>query len=334
MRFLDNIEFKNPEYFWLLLMLIPILVWYILKERKMYATVRMSTLSFLPNQNSYKVYLRHLPFALRLITIALVITVLARPQSSDNWQDKTIEGIDIAITLDISTSMLAQDFSPNRLEASKKVARDFIAKRPNDRMGLVVFAGESFTQCPLTTDHDVLANLFGPIKTGMIEDGTAIGQGLANAVNRLKESDAISKVVILLTDGENNAGNIPPATAAELAEAFGIRVYTIGVGTTGKAKSPVARYPNGKFKYDFVDVRIDEETLREIAHKTGGKYFRATNNESLQEIYTEIDKLERSKIDVLEFSTKTEEFLPIAILALVVFAIEFILRSTILKPLV
>jgi Ca-activated chloride channel family protein len=258
---MHNIEFANPEFLWGLLILIPITVWYILKDENNYTSVQISSLRAFPKTpHTYKFYMRYVLFGLKLILLALLIIMLARPQTTNYWEDKTTEGIDIVIALDISSSMLARDFVPNRLEASKDVAISFISGRPNDRMGLVVFSGESFTQCPLTTDHAVLINLFKDIKQGMIEDGTAIGMGLANAVNRLKDSDAKSKVIILLTDGVNNMGAIDPITAAQLAKSFGIRVYTIGVGKNGYAPYPVQTMFG--IQYQDMEVKIDEETLK------------------------------------------------------------------------
>jgi Ca-activated chloride channel family protein len=259
-----------------------------------------------------------------MLAFALFILVLARPQSSSNWENVTTEGIDIVISLDISSSMLARDFSPDRLEAAKNVAMEFISGREYDRMGLVVFAGEAFTQCPLTTDRAVLLNLFKDIESGMIQDGTAIGNGLATAVARLKESDAISRVVILLTDGENNSGEIAPVTAAEIAKTFGIRVYTVGVGTVGTAPFPV-QTPYGVQLRDM-EVKIDEETLQEIASITGGRYFRATSNTKLEEIYKEIDQLEKSKIEVREFSRKSEEFMPFALAGILLIVLSLFLN--------
>lgn len=304
---MNGITFKNPEYFYLLLVLIPMLAWYIFRFRKSGASIRFSsTMGFSSVTKSWKHYLRHAPIVLQMLGISLLVVALARPQSSSSWENVTTEGIDIVISLDISSSMLARDFNPDRLEAAKDVATKFISGRPNDKIGLVVFAGESFTQCPLTTDHAVLINLFRDIECGMIEDGTAIGNGLATSVSRLKESDARSRVIILLTDGENNRGEIAPATAAELAKTYGIRVYTVGVGTIGKAPYPV-QTPFGTQLRDM-DVKIDEETLQRIADITDGQYFRATDNNSLVQIYDEIDKLEKSKIDVKEYSRKQEEY--------------------------
>jgi Ca-activated chloride channel family protein len=264
-----------------------------------------------------------------MAAIAFLIVVLARPQSTDNWQNSTTEGIDIILGMDISSSMLAEDLKPNRLEAAKNVAASFINGRSNDNIGLVVFSGESFTQCPLTTDHAVLLNLFKDIHSGMIEDGTAIGLGLANAVSRIKDSQAISKVIILLTDGSNNRGEIAPVTAAEIARTFGIRVYTIGVGTKGEAPYPFQTAFG--IKYQNIPVDIDEPTLKQIAATTGGQYFRATDNASLRAIYTEIDQMEKTKISVQEFSKKQEEYRNIALLVFTLLLLEILLRYTLFR---
>lgn len=327
---MHSIQFANPEYFYLLLVIIPMVTWYVLKDRNAQASMQISTTKgFDKAPRSYKYYLRHALFALRVLTIALLVVVMARPQSSDKWQNTTTHGIDIVMSLDISSSMLAQDFKPDRLEAAKDVATQFILGREQDKIGLVIFSGESFTQCPLTTDHAVLVNLFRDIKSGMIEDGTAIGLGLANAVNRLKDSQAKSKVVILLTDGVNNRGEIAPVTAAELAKTFGIRVYTIGIGTQGTAPYPV-QTPFGT-QYQNMPVKIDEEVLTKIADMTGGQYFRATDKNKLQSIYQEIDKLEKTKIEVKQFSTKSEEYLIFALLAALLMILEIVLRNTLLR---
>ena len=271
-------EFANPEYFWLLVLLVPMILWYVLREKKSYADLQFSSLrAFKGIRHTGKIWMRHLLFVLQVLAIFFLVVALARPQSSNNWQTYTSEGIDIVLALDISGSMLARDFTPDRLEAAKEVATKFILERPQDKIGLVIFAGESFTQCPLTTDQAVLVNLMREVQSGMIEDGTAIGLGLANAVNRLKDSPAKSKVVILLTDGVNNRGAIAPLTAAELAKAYGIRVYTIGVGTYGEAPYPV-QTPFG-VELRNVPVEIDEEVLQQIAHLTDGKYFRAVGKE-------------------------------------------------------
>lgn len=327
---MSEITFANPGLLYMLILIAPMLAWYVWKERDAFANIRFSSLKPFEGQRiTYRHLLRHLIFALRMMVIALVIVVLARPQSTNRWQNVTTEGIDIMIALDISGSMLAQDFKPNRLEASKDVAIEFVSGRETDRMGLVVYSGESFTQCPLTTDHAVLINLFNDIESGMIEDGTAIGMGLANAVNRLKDSKAQSKVIILLTDGVNNRGAIAPLTAAEIAKSFGIRVYTIGVGTEGMAPVPV-QTPYGT-RYQNAKVEIDEETLKQIADATDGSYFRATNNEKLREIYIEIDKLEKTKIDVKEYSKKEEEYMRFGLLATILFLFEILIRYLIFR---
>ena len=327
----DDIEFAHRSFFWLFLIIPVAWAWYIWKFRQMNAEIQLSTLSgFARVRTSPLEFSRHGLFLLRMLALSAMIIVLARPQSSTSWQNVTTEGIDIVIALDISGSMLAQDLKPNRLEASKKVAMEFIEARPNDRMGLVIYSGESFTQCPLTTDHAVIKNLFKDIKNGMIMDGTAIGMGLANAVNRLKDSDAKSKVVILLTDGFNTRGSIPPLTAAEIAQSFGVRCYTIGVGTNGMAPYPF-KDAFGRTVIQNVEVKIDEKTLKEIAKMTGGSYFRATNNKKLKDIYAQIDKLEKSKIEVTEFRKKNEAYFPLALIAGVFLLFEFLLKNTLFK---
>jgi Ca-activated chloride channel family protein len=304
--------------------------WYIRRLHRSQASLQISaSQGFDRIPVSYKTRLRHLPFICRILTVVTLIVILARPQSSNFWQNTTTEGIDIVLALDISSSMLAQDLSPNRLEAAKNVASSFVKSRPNDNIGLVVFAGESFTQCPLTTDHAILLNLFNQIKSGMIEDGTAIGNGLATAVNRIKDSAAKSKVIILLTDGSNNSGDVPPVTAAHLATEFNIRVYTIAVGTKGEALYPV-QTPYG-VRHEKMKVEIDEKTLTDIASATNGKYFRATDNRSLQAIYNEIDQMEKSKMTVKEYSKKQEEYLPFALLAFLLILAEILLKYTILR---
>ncbi|MBN1463847.1 MAG: VWA domain-containing protein [Paludibacteraceae bacterium] len=323
-------SFHNPTYLLLLLALIPLIIWYILRQSKSEADFQISGLQLIDKiPVSKKIYLRHLPFVLRLLAITLIVIVIARPQSSNSWQDQTTEGIDIIIAEDISGSMLAKDLKPNRLKAAKNVAIDFIQGRPNDNIGLVVFAGESFTQCPLTTDHDVLINLFNSVDFGMIEDGTAIGSGLANAISRIKDSKAKSKVIILLTDGSNNAGDIAPETAAEIARNFGIRVYTIGIGTHGTAPYPVMT-PFG-IQYQNQEVVIDEDILKSIAQVTGGSYFRATDNRKLEAIYQQIDAMEKTKIEVKEFSKKNEMYFIFALLALILIIAEIVLRNTLLR---
>ncbi len=329
---MSDLYFANREWLYGLLLLLPMTALYVWRERRRQTTLRVSGLQpFHTMGTPLRAYLRHLLFVLRLLAVALLFIVMARPQSVNRWQKVSTEGIDIIIDLDISSSMLAQDFQPNRLEAAKEVAIKFISGRPDDRIGLVVFSGESFTQCPLTTDHAVLINLFKEVKSGMIDDGTAIGDGLATAINRLKDSKAKSKVVILLTDGMNNAGEIAPLTAAEIAKTFGIRVYTIGVGTRGTAPYPV-QTPYG-IRYQQMRVQIDEDVLRKIAEMTGGKYFRATDNRKLEEIYQEIDKLEKSKIDVKQFSKREEEYLRFALAAAFLLLLEWLLGQTVLRKL-
>ena len=323
--------FANPTYLYLLLLLIPIIGWYIYKLSKSQASLQVSSTEVfdIPGTSSWKVWLRHVPFVLRTVAIAVLVVILARPPSTNSWQYSSTEGIDIVLAMDISTSMLAQDLKPNRLEASKDVASSFINGRPNDNIGLVVFAAESFTQCPLTTDHAVLLNLFKDIQPGIIQDGTAIGLGLANAVSRIKDSQAKSKVIILLTDGVNNTGEIAPVTAAEIAKTFGVRVYTIGVGTQGEAPYPFQTAFG--IQYKNVPVEIDEQTLKQMAATTGGQYFRATDNASLKEIYSEIDKMEKTKISVQEYSKKQEEYKNWAILLFVLLLVEILLRNTLLR---
>ena len=323
--------FANPTYLYLLLLLIPLIGWYIYKLSKSQASMQVSSSEVfqLPEARSWKIYLRHVPFLLRMVLIALLIVVLARPQSTNSWQNSSTEGIDIMLAMDISSSMLAQDLKPNLLEAAKDVAASFINGRQNDNIGLVVFAAESFTQCPLTTDHTVLLNLFKDIQPGIIQDGTSIGLGLANAVSRIKDSQAKSKVIILLTDGVNNAGEIAPVTASEIAKTFGVRVYTIGVGTQGEAPYPFQTAFG--IQYQNVPVEIDEPTLKQIAATTGGQYFRATDNASLKAIYEEIDQMEKTKISVQEFSKKQEEYMQWALLVLLLLLVEVLLKNTLLR---
>lgn len=298
--------------------------------------MRVSDASMYKNTpKSFRNYLLHLPFLLRIISFVMLVLILARPQTTDSWKNTEIEGIDIMLCVDVSTSMLAEDLKPNRLEAAKVVASEFINGRPNDNIGLTIFAGESFTQCPLTVDHSVLLNLFHSISSdiaakGIIEDGTAIGMGIANAVSRLKDSRAKSKVIILLTDGSNNRGEISPATAVDIAKSYGIRVYTIGVGTNGTAPYPVQTYA-GTTQYVNVPVEIDEDVLRQIATTSNGQYYRATSNSKLREVYEEIDKLERTKLQVKEFSKNQEAYQPFAFILLISVLSEILLRETILR---
>ena len=325
-----GITFANPHLLYLLLLIPALIAWYFYRLKKNNADLQISSTDGFENGvKSIRLYLYHGLYILRLLAIIGIIFALARPQSSLSRQDISIEGIDIVLAMDVSGSMLARDFTPDRLEASKEVAMEFIDGRPNDRIGLVIFSGETFTQCPLTTDHGVLKTLFQDIKSGMIEDGTALGDGLATAVNRLKTSKAISKVIILLTDGVNNMGSLDPLSAAEIAKLYGIRIYTIGVGTTGMAPYPV-QTPFG-IQLQNMEVKIDETLLREVSRLTDGKYFRATNTIKLRQIYHEIDKLEKSKIDVTEFRKKKEEYLPLALLAFLFLALEILLRNILFK---
>lgn len=323
--------FAHIEYLFLLLALIPMIAWYVMRHHQIDASLQISdTQHFDKVPKSFRVYLIHAPFVLRILALALLIVVLARPQSTDNWQSSEVEGIDIMMALDISGSMLAEDLQPNRIEAAKDVAAKFINDRPNDNIGITLFAGESFTQCPLTIDHTALLNLFGNIQPGIIEDGTAIGMGVSNAVARLKDSQAKSKVIILLTDGSNNSGEISPLTSAEIAKTYGIRIYAIGVGTQGDAPFPI-RTMTGAVERIMVPVDIDEPTLKDIAHTTGGVYFRATNNESLKEIYKEIDQLEKTKLNVKEFSKREEDYFKFALAAFLLVLLDVLLRQTILR---
>ena len=326
---MNNYTFQNPEYLYLLVLVPVIILYYFLRKKKTDLNILFSNVSAIKSR-TYKNYLVHFNFILQITALSLLIIAFARPQSTSSWENSTTTGIDIILAIDISSSMLAQDLKPDRLLATKEIAKEFISGRPNDRIGLVIFSGESFTQCPLTTDHDILLNLFKDVKSGMIQDGTAIGMGLATSVNRLKDSEAISKVIILLTDGENNQGSIAPLTAAKIAQQFGIRVYTIGVGTEGYAPYPF-KTPFGTTVYQDVEVNIDEETLQDISAYTNGKYFRATSNEALSSIYRDIDELERSKIEIKEFSKKKEEYLKFAIPSLVILLISFMLKHSLFR---
>ena len=327
---LKDITFANPMFLWGLLIIPLAIVWYVLRHKKQEASVRFSDLQGFENlPKSWKIYARHLLFVLQMAALGLLIVAMARPQSTSTSETSNIEGIDIILAQDVSGSMLARDLKPDRLEAAKQVAQDFVEGRPGDRMGLVVFAGESYTQVPLTTDHEVMIRMLKEMKSGVIDDGTAIGDGLATAINRLKDSDAVSKVIILLTDGMNNAGSVDPYTAAEMAKLYGIRVYTIGVGSRGTAPFPVQTLFG--VQYQQVKVEIDEKLLLTIANSSGGKYFRATSNQKLDEIYDEIDKLERSKIEVTEFRHVHEEFYPLVALAIALLLVEFLLRKTVFR---
>ena len=323
--------FLHPELLWLLLLLPALLIIYIVWRRRQHASLRVPSLLFLRDmRGGLRVYLRHSLFALRLLALGLIIVALARPQSSSSWSEDRVEGIDIMLTMDISTSMLAMDFQPNRVEAAKEVAMRFIANRPNDNIGLVVFAGESFTACPLTQDHATLINRLREMTPGMIEDQTAIGSGLATAISRLKDSKTKSKVIILLTDGANNTGNISPKMAADLAKTFGISIYTIGVGSgAGEAPYPIQTALGVVVRNMPVD--LDEPTMRQIADVSGGAYFRATDNESLSAIYQKIDQLEKTKLSTRNYHTTYEEFFVFVLAAALLLLLEFVFRSTVLR---
>lgn len=327
---LSNLTFANP-WFLLLLLLIPIFIlWRWLKREEQFPEIQLSTLEAFAETTSLKAQLRPLLFMFKLLAFAALVVALARPQNLFTEEKITTDGIDIVLVMDISGSMLARDFSPDRLEASKEVASSFIKNRPHDRIGLVVFAGESFSQTPITSDQNVLNSMLAEIKSGIIEDGTAIGMGLATAVTRLQDSQAKSKVVILLTDGVNNSGFIDPLTAAETAKQFDVKVYTIGVGTEGKAPYPVRGFLN-TIQIQYIDVQIDEELLQKIAAMTGGKYFRATNNQGLERIYSEIDRLEKTEIEVSTINRYSEQFHFFAFLAAIFLTLEFVLRNTLFR---
>ncbi len=330
---LKRYELANKHLLWFLLAIPLISLYYLWKRVNSNPSVKLSALSSLLGKSDLDIMtaIRPLPFAFSLAGLSILIMAMSRPQSNDEWKDVTHEGIDIIMAIDVSSSMLAKDFKPNRLESSIKVAMQFIDERPNDRIGLVVYAAESFTQCPLTTDHEVLKSLFLQVESGIIQDGTAIGMGLGTAINRLRESDAKSKVIVLLTDGVNNSGTIQPLDAAQIAKTYGIRVYTIGVGNTGRALSPVTKYKSGQFRFDYRDVEIDETTLMGIAEKTDGRYFRATDGKKLLDIYREIDLLEKTRIKVTEHNTRTEEYFPFILTGACLFFLGVILDNTVLR---
>ena len=332
----ENIEFLNKELFWMLLLIPIALVWYVFKHNKQTAELKISSTSGFKTVSSFWPKFKHLLFVFRLIALGLLITALARPRTVDvSTRTKTTRGIDIVMTIDVSASMLAKDLRPNRLEALKQVASDFIDGRPNDRIGLVEYAGEAYTKTPITSDKSIVQRSLRDIKYNtIIEGGTAIGMGLATSVNRLKDSRAKSKVIILLTDGVNNSGFIDPKTASELAVEYGIKVYTIGLGTNGMALSPISINPNGSFRYGRQQVEIDEDLLSEIADVTGGKYFRATNNKKLAEIYNEINKLEKTEIEEKKYYNYEEKYRPLVLLAGLLLLLELILRNTIFRSFV
>lgn len=333
---MTNVTFLNPEFFWLFA-LFPILVaWYVFTYKKQSAVLKMSTLKGFETTNSFLGKLKPLLFLLRLGALSLIILGLARPQTVDvTSRTKSTQGIDIVIAVDVSGSMLARDLKPNRLEALKRVASDFVKERPTDRIGLVVYAAESYTKTPVTSDKAIILNAIRDIKyDNVLQDGTAIGMGLATAVNRLKESKAKSKVIILMTDGENNAGFLEPRTASEIAKEYDIKVYTIGIGTNGMAEIPYAYAPNGGFLYRMMEVKIDEKLMRDIANTTGGKYFRATTNTKLNEIYDEINKLEKTDVEELKYFNYDEKYRSLILLAGALLLLEFLLRKTLFRSFV
>jgi len=327
-----DISFAYPWVLYFILVIPILIAWYLWQGRKKQAAITYSSLKMFEKiPATLKEYLRHLPFALRMLALIFLIIALARPQNFSAGQSVNAEGIDISMVLDISGSMLAEDFKPNRLDAAKNVIDNFVSARTTDRIGLVIFSREAFTQCPLTIDYSVLRNLLGDIRTGMIEDGTAIGNGIANGINRLKDSDAESRVIILLTDGVNNAGEVDPISAAEIASTFGIRIYTIGVGTRGEAPYPV-QTPFGT-RYQMVPVEIDEVILKKIADITGGEYFRATNNRALEEIYNKIDKMEKTKIEITSYRNAKELFAGWLGIGFALLLLELLASKTILRKL-
>ena len=333
---LSNFEFQNPGFFWLLLVIPVAAVWYFIKRNKLTAQVKLSSLKGFKAGSGFLAKLRPVLFILRMLALACLITALARPRTVDvSTRTKTTRGIDIVIAIDVSASMLAKDLKPNRLDALKKVAAEFIRQRPNDRIGLVEYAGESYTRTPITSDKAIVLSSLNDVKyNSIIEGGTAIGMGLATSVNRLKDSKAKSKVIILMTDGVNNAGFIEPSIASELAKEYGIKVYTIGLGTNGTALSPVALRPDGSFQYGMTPVEIDEELLKGIADETGGLYFRATDNKKLEQIYDEINKLEKTDVEEFKYTNYEEKYRPLVILAGLLLLFELLLRFTVFRSFV
>lgn len=325
-------KLANPHYLWLFLIFIPVIYWYVRKQRVSEPTVKVSTLMpFVKLGTSWKAYLRHVLFAMRLMALGCLIIILCRPQTFDRWSTSETEGTDIVIALDISTSMLARDFKPDRFEAAKDVASQFISGRESDNIGMVIFAGESFTLVPMTTDRTVLLNYVQDITMGMIEDGTAIGDGIATAINRIKNGKAKSKSIILLTDGSNNTGVVAPLTAAEIAKNLGIKIYTIGVGSNGEALYPAGINFYGKMEYQKMPVVIDENTLRSVASMTGGKYYRATSKTVLKEIFHDIDQLEKTELDVKNYSHTEDDYMKWAVLLMILVGLEVLLRYTVLR---
>lgn len=330
---LEGIEFLNKQFFWLFLLLPVAIIWHLFKYKRLMADLQISTIKGFKLTNHWLPKAKHLLFVLRLLALALLITAMARPQTTDvSSKTKTTRGIDIVMAIDVSASMLAKDLLPNRLEALKKVASDFIKDRPNDRIGIVEYAGESYTKTPITSDKAIVLRSLEDVKYNtIIEGGTAIGMGLGTSVNRLKDSKAKSKVIILLTDGVNNSGQIDPKTASNLAVEYGIKVYTIGLGSNGTALSPIGILPNGGFQYGRIQVEIDEALLKEIAKVTKGKYFRATNNKKLEDIYKEINKLEKTDVEEFKFYNYQEKYRSLLLLALGLLILEFLLRTTVFK---
>lgn len=325
-------RFANPHLLWLFLLFLPIIWWYIKKQRLAEATLKVSSLlPFDKIGTSWKAYLRHILFGVRMLALGCVVIILARPQTYDRWSTSETEGTDIVVALDVSTSMLARDFKPDRFEAAKYVASQFIAGRESDNIGMVIFAGESFTLVPMTTDKSVLLNYIQDINMGMLVDGTAIGDGIATAINRIKNGKAKSKSIIILTDGSNNTGVVAPLTAAEIAKNLGIKIYTIGVGKNGEAEYPVGINFYGKMEYQMMPVVIDEATLTSIAQMTGGKYYRATNNDVLKEVFHDIDQLEKTQIDVKNFTHMEDDYMKWAVLLLLLICVDFVARYTILR---
>ncbi len=333
---MTNITFLNPEFFWLFALFPILIAWYVITYKKQSATLKMSSLNGFGASSSFKASIKPVLFLLRLAALSLIIIGLARPQTVDvTSRTKSSQGIDIIIAVDVSGSMLARDLKPNRLEALKRVASQFVKERPTDRMGLVVYSAESYTKTPVTSDKGIILNAIRDVKYDtVIQDGTAIGMGLATAVNRLKESQAKSKVIILMTDGENNSGFLEPRTAAEIAKEYGIKVYTIGIGTNGMAEMPYAYAPNGGFIYKMMEVKIDEKLMRDIANTTGGKYFRATTNSKLTEIYDEINKLEKTDVEELRYFNYDEKYRNYILLAGMLLLLEFLLRKTLFRGII
>ncbi len=331
---MQSLHLLHPGRLWLLTLLIPLAAWYIYSLKSRVATMRVSTTASLRGLGAgYKQWLRHVPIMLRMAALAVTVIILCRPQRLSSWSTSDVEGTDIVLAIDVSTSMLARDFKPNRLEAAKDVAASFAAGREHDNIGVVIFAGESFTQVPMTMDNATLVNSIREIQLGVIEDGTAIGDGIATAINRIKDGKAKSKSIILLTDGSNNTGIVAPLSAAGIASKYGIKIYTIGVGTNGTAPTPVAVDALGNFQYQNMKVVIDEPTLKQIAGTTGGKYFRATGNKTLQQVFAEIDSLEKTRLDVQNYTHSEDAYMPWAIALLALLLLDVVMRRVILRHL-